>query len=79
MKCTGIVRKVDQLGRIVLPKELRNENFIKEGSPLELYVDGEKIILKKYHQGCIFCGEINATVIFKNKVVCSKCKDEINK
>lgn len=79
MKSTGVVRRVDQLGRIVLPKELRSGNGIKKYSNLEIYVDGDKIILKKYHRGCIFCGEINGTVIFKDRILCGKCKDEINK
>ena len=55
MKSTGIVRKVDELGRIVIPKELRNTLNIEEKDSLEIYVDGEHIILKKYEPACIFC------------------------
>lgn len=57
MKATGIVRKVDNLGRVVLPKELRKTLALKEGDPLEIFTDGEAIILKSYKPGCIFCGE----------------------
>ncbi|MCG8482598.1 MAG: AbrB/MazE/SpoVT family DNA-binding domain-containing protein, partial [Clostridia bacterium] len=56
MKATGIVRKVDELGRVVLPIELRRNLNIEIKDPLEIYVDGEMIILKKYAPACIFCG-----------------------
>lgn len=64
MKSTGIIRKVDELGRIVLPVELRRQLRIKasknkaENTALEIYVDGDQIILKKYEPACIFCGEL---------------------
>jgi len=60
MKNTGIVRKVDELGRVVIPKELRNTLGINERDPLEIYVEGHKIILQKYQNRCVFCGENNA-------------------
>ena len=56
MKSTGIVRKVDELGRIVLPIELRRTLGIDLRDPLEIYVEGESIVLKKYNPTCIFCG-----------------------
>ena len=59
MKSTGIVRKVDELGRIVIPREIRNKFVIAEKDPLEIYVDGSSIILKKYEPNCIFCGNID--------------------
>ncbi len=55
MKATGIVRKIDELGRIVLPRELRNKLNIREKDALEIYVDGEYIMLKKFEMSCIFC------------------------
>ena len=55
MKSTGIVRNVDELGRIVIPKEMRTSLGIKNSDPIEIYVEGDKIILKKYHPKCIFC------------------------
>lgn len=59
MKATGIVRKVDELGRIVLPKELRRTLGIGEKDPMEIYTDGKGIILRKYAPGCAFCGSVN--------------------
>lgn len=79
MKSTGIVRKVDELGRVVLPIELRRTLDINQKDSLEIYVDGEKIILKKYSPACIFCGEAEETIYFKGKNVCPKCVKEILK
>lgn len=77
MKATGIVRKVDELGRIVLPIELRRSLDIAEKDALEIYVDGEKVILKKYEPSCLFCGQAKNIVNFKGKNVCNKCLDEM--
>ena len=73
MKSIGIVRKIDDLGRIVLPIELRRVLGIDEGSSLEIYVDGDKIILRKYQTCCTFCGEGNDTIEYKGHTVCKKC------
>ena len=73
MKATGIVRKVDELGRIVLPIELRRTLGIEEKDPLEIYVDQEKIILKKYEPTCVFCGYANNNQLFHGKNVCREC------
>jgi looped-hinge helix DNA binding domain, AbrB family len=73
MKSTGIVRKVDDLGRIVLPKELRKILNIDEHDQLEIFVDGNSIILQKYEFSCIFCGNSDDIIIFKGKHVCSDC------
>jgi transcriptional pleiotropic regulator of transition state genes len=78
MKSTGIVRRVDELGRIVIPKELRRTMNIEVGDPLEIYTEGEQIILKKYAPGCVFCGEVDRIVNFKGKHVCLKCLKEAN-
>ncbi|SCX79526.1 AbrB/MazE/SpoVT family DNA-binding domain-containing protein [Alkaliphilus peptidifermentans] len=77
MKSTGIVRKVDELGRVVLPIELRRTLHIAEKDALEIYVDGEIIILKKYEPACIFCGNAKDVIVFKNKNVCGECRVEI--
>jgi len=77
MKSTGIVRKVDELGRIVIPKELRNVLNIEEKNSLEIYVDGEHIILKKYEPACIFCGNAKDTQIYKGKIICPECMEEL--
>lgn len=76
MKSTGVVRKVDDLGRIVIPKELRRTLDIKEKDPLEIYVDGEMIVLRKYQPACIFCGEAKDIVEFKGKKICEKCRQD---
>ena len=73
MKSTGIVRKVDELGRIVLPIELRRTLDIAERDSLEIYMDGPSIILKKYQPACIFCDSGRDVVLFKGKSVCSRC------
>ena len=75
MKATGVVRKVDQLGRVVLPIELRGTLELPEGTPLEIFTDGETIILKKYEPGCIFCGNI-CQGQFMGQNVCSICRDD---
>ena len=77
MKSTGIVRKVDELGRIVLPIELRRTLEIAERDSLEIYVDGSTIILKKYEPACIFCGNAENVTYFKGKIVCHECISEI--
>lgn len=73
MKATGIVRKVDELGRIVLPIELRRTLDINEKDALEIFNEGDLVILKKYQPACIFCGEVDGVIDFKGKKVCSKC------
>jgi transcriptional pleiotropic regulator of transition state genes len=77
MRATGIVRPVDQLGRIVLPKELRTTYDMPEGTALEIFTDGDQIILKKYQPGCVICGEIKNLTTFKGKNVCKNCRKEM--
>lgn len=77
MKSTGIVRKVDELGRVVLPIELRRTLDINLKDSLEIYVDGEHVILKKYSPACIFCGEAADITDFKGKNICQDCLDHI--
>ncbi len=77
MKSTGIVRKVDELGRIVIPKELRNVLNIEEKNSLEIYVDGEHIILKKYEPACIFCGNAKDAKLYKGRIICPVCIEEL--
>lgn len=79
MKSTGIVRKVDELGRVVLPMELRKNLGIDVRDSLEIYVDGHSVILKKYLPACIFCGEANNIAAFKGKNVCENCLKSIVK
>nr|DAQ80550.1 MAG TPA: stage V sporulation protein T [Inoviridae sp.] len=77
MKSTGVVRKVDELGRIVLPIELRRSLDIAEKDALEIYVDGEQVILKKYQPACVFCGEARNISNYKGKNICSECMKDI--
>ena len=73
MKSTGIVRKVDELGRIVLPIELRRTLDIEIKDSIEIYVDNSTIVLKKYEPTCIFCGESENVVSYKDKNICKTC------
>ena len=73
MRSTGIVRKVDDLGRIVMPIELRRSLDIAERDALEIFTENEDIILRKYEPGCIFCGDSLNTKNFKGKTICNKC------
>ena len=77
MKSTGIVRKVDELGRIVLPIELRRTMGIEVKDALEIYVDGDHIVLKKYEPSCVFCGNAKDIIHFKGYIVCSDCAHEL--
>ncbi|MBQ3118690.1 MAG: AbrB/MazE/SpoVT family DNA-binding domain-containing protein [Clostridia bacterium] len=77
MKSTGIVRKVDELGRIVLPIELRRTLDIAEKDSLEIYVDDDRIILRKYEPTCVFCGSSKDVLSFKGKNICPNCLNEL--
>lgn len=79
MKATGITRKIDGLGRFVIPKELRRAMSIEEGSALEIFTDEDSIVLKKYERGCIICGESKDTTEFKGKLLCKSCKKDMIK
>ena len=72
MKSTGIVRKVDELGRVVLPIELRRTLDIAEKDALEIYVDSDRIVLRKYEPACIFCGSADGITNFRGKNDCKK-------
>lgn len=73
MKSTGVVRKIDMLGRFVLPIELRRTFDLKIGDPVEIYTDDDKIVLKKYQNSCVFCGSTKDVIRFKDKAVCHMC------
>lgn len=78
MKSTGIIRKVDELGRVVIPIELRNTLKIAEKDPIEIFVDGTSIVLKKYESTCVFCSGTKKLVEYKDKLICEKCAKEIS-
>ena len=77
MKSTGIVRRIDELGRIVLPIELRRNLEINERDSIEIFVENDCIILKKYELNCVFCSSAENVSLFKNKTVCEVCINEI--
>lgn len=73
MKSTGMVRKIDELGRIVLPIEIRKTMGIENRDAIEIFVDEDKIVLKKYQPACIFCGNADNVTYFHGKLVCNEC------
>lgn len=77
MKSTGMVRKIDKLGRIVLPKELRTVQELNTDDSVEIYIEGDRIILKKYEPACVFCGSADDTVEYESKTICKKCAQAI--
>jgi len=77
MKSTGIVRRVDELGRVVIPIELRRTLDIAERDLLEIYVGDSGIILKKYHPSCIFCNNSKDLIQFNDKKVCPECAKKL--
>lgn len=79
MKSTGVVRKIDELGRITLPIEIRRIMDIEQKDPIEIFVENNSIILKKYEATCIFCGNNKGNALFNEKYVCKICRDALKK
>ena len=77
MKSTGVVRRVDELGRIVLPAELRKSMDIQIKDALEIFTEGDRIILQKYHPACVFCDSADNVTFFRDKRICKACLDKI--
>ena len=78
MKSTGIIRKVDELGRVVIPIEIRNQFDIVEKDPIEIYVEGSTIVLKKFQPNCIFCGNTGNLFEYNDKLICQDCSKKIS-
>ncbi len=78
MKSTGMVRRIDNLGRIVLPIELRRVLDLDKDSALEIFIEGNQVILKKYEPSCIFCGEAKDVESYKGRNICAKCRKAIS-
>ena len=78
MKATGMVRNLDQLGRLVIPKETRRVFNLNGGDPVEIFTDGDKIIIKKYNPGCQCCGNMENIKEYKGIKICKKCLNELN-
>ncbi|MBE6975802.1 MAG: AbrB/MazE/SpoVT family DNA-binding domain-containing protein [Ruminococcaceae bacterium] len=77
MKATGIIRKVDELGRIVLPIEIRRTLDIAERDELEIFMDGDQIILQKFQPSCVFCASVRSLISYEGKNVCVDCVRKI--
>ena len=77
MKSTGIIRKVDELGRIVLPIELRRTLDIEERDELEIFMENDRIILQKFEPACVFCGSAQGLITFRGKNVCRGCAEKL--
>ena len=77
MKSTGVVRRVDELGRIVLPAELRHSMDIHIKDALEIFTEGDRIILQKYHPACVFCDSVDNVVFFREKRICKECLEKL--
>ena len=78
MKSTGVIRRVDELGRVVIPKEIRKTLAIEEKDPMEIYIDGNAIVLKKVESSCIFCGSDKNLFEYRDKVICKKCLENLS-
>jgi transcriptional pleiotropic regulator of transition state genes len=78
LKPVGIVRKVDQLGRVVLPKSLRKRYQMNEGEPVEILVQGDHIMLEKYRPKCVFCSSPEKVMEYKEKHICASCMEEMS-
>lgn len=75
---TGVVRKVDELGRLVIPVEVRKKFDIEVGTPIEIYTIDNGILLQKYQRSCIFCRNAADTIMYEDKLICSECVEKIN-
>lgn len=73
MKSTGVVRDIDKVGRIVIPKEVRDNLGVAEGDPVEIFVKGDMIVLRKYYPACIFCGNAENVITYDDKKICKEC------
>ncbi|MCK8825494.1 AbrB/MazE/SpoVT family DNA-binding domain-containing protein [Fuchsiella alkaliacetigena] len=77
MKSVGIVRKIDNLGRITIPKEVRNSFDIEVGDPVEILVDEDEVIFKKYSPPCVFCGNTDNVIDYKSEIICLNCVNKL--
>lgn len=78
MKATGIVRPLDELGRVVIPIELRRSLGLGAKEPVEIYVEQDRVILKKYEPACLFCGSFDDVIKYKSRLVCNNCVTEMS-
>ena len=79
MKNTGIIRTVDHMGRIVIPKELRRQFDMEENTEVEIFTDGDHIVLQRYEPTCTFCGNESGLISYKGKLLCPDCIAELKR
>jgi transcriptional pleiotropic regulator of transition state genes len=77
LKSTGVVRRLDDLGRVVMPKELRRTLGIDAGDPVEFYVNGDQVVIKKYTPGCMLCSSLEQLHTIEGKQICMECRIKI--
>ena len=77
MKSTGIVRRIDELGRIVIPIEIRRNLELAERDSVEFLTEGDRIVLRKYQDACLFCNSSEKIISFQGKIICSKCVNDL--
>ena len=77
MKDIGIVRNIDEMGRLVIPKEMRRKMDIDTGDEIEFFIEGDRIVLRKYQPSCLFCGSEVALVEYKGKRLCAECVSQM--
>lgn len=77
MKDTGVVRKIDPLGRLVIPIEVRRELGLNENEPVEMYVENKRVIIEKYNPSCLICGETENVKKINEKSICDSCINKI--
>ncbi len=77
MKALGMIRPVDELGRITIPKEIRTNLDLAPGDGMEIFVEADAVILKKYAPSCVFCQNVEDVVLYKDKRICRKCLSEL--
>ena len=79
MHAVGLIKKLDKLGRLVIPIEIRDRLGLDEDSKLELFVNDEEktLVMKKYKRGCDFCGEMNDNIEYEGKKVCKSCAEDL--
>jgi transcriptional pleiotropic regulator of transition state genes len=78
VKATGILRRVDEMGRVVIPKELRESLELKSEDSIEIFVENDKIVLQKYEKSCLFCDNTDNIIIYMGKRVCNSCLEEMD-
>jgi len=78
MKATGNLRRIDEMGRVVIPKKLRSSLNLKSEDSIEIFIEEDMIVLQKYEPGCLFCDNTDNTINYMGKQVCKKCLEDMD-